>query len=89
MFDPTIGAYGGARWNFAQPYDERFDSELLKDTIFQRDNLDWTAGVYMQVPLFDGFYKKHDLSQKYVEVAQEKYLVQNAEREHLSQMFSS
>ena len=80
MFDPTIGAYGGARWNFAQPYDERFDSELLKDTISQRDNLDWTAGVYMQVPLFDGFYKKHDLSQKYAEVAQEKYFVQNAER---------
>ena len=80
MFDPTIGAYGGARWNFAQPYDERFDSELLRDTISQRDNLDWTAGVYMQVPLFDGFYKKHDLSQKYAEVAQEKYLVQDAER---------
>ena len=80
MFDPTIGAYGGARWNMAQPYDERFDSELLKDTISQRDNLDWTAGVYVQVPLFDGFYKKHDLSQKYAEVAQEKYLVQDAER---------
>ncbi|MAA78932.1 MAG: hypothetical protein CL916_06700 [Deltaproteobacteria bacterium] len=80
MFDPTIGAYGGARLNLAQPYDERFDSDLLKDTISQRDNLDWTAGVYVQVPLFDGFYKKHELSQKYAEIAQEKYLVQNAER---------
>lgn len=80
MFDPTIGAYGGARWNFAQPDDERFNSALLRDTISQRDNLDWTAGVYVQVPIFDGFYKKHELSQKYAEVAQEKYFVQDAER---------
>ena len=79
-FDPTIGAYGGARWNLAQPYDERFDGELLKDTVAQRDNLDWTAGVYVQVPIFDGLYKKHELSQKYANVASENHQVKAAER---------
>lgn len=80
VFDPTIGAYGGARWNLAQPYDERFDGDLLKDTIAQRDNLDWTAGVYLQLPIFDGAYKKHELSQKYAAVANENHQVKEAKR---------
>jgi outer membrane protein TolC len=79
-FDPKIAAYGGIRWNFLQPNDERFESEIFKGLINQRDNLDWTAGVNVQVPIFDGFYKHNEISQKFAEVAKENHLLEEAER---------
>ena len=81
QFDPTIGVYGSAQWNFLQPYDTRLDRDPLLGIITQRDNLDWTAGVYLNIPVFDGFYKKNELSQKYAEVANENHRFNQAERD--------
>jgi outer membrane protein TolC len=79
-FDPKISAYGGIRWNFLQPNDQRFQNNAINELVKQRDNLDWTAGVNLQVPIFDGFYKQNAISQKYSEVANQNHMLRSAER---------
>ena len=71
QLDPEVGAYAIARWNFLQASDERFEREAVSSIVQERDNFDWTAGVYMEVPIFDGFYKKNQISQKFGELVQE------------------
>lgn len=64
----NLNAYNSFVDAVASNSDLNISPSLYKiDAPIMRNNTDWMVGAYMTLPLFDGMYRKNNLTQNYVE----------------------